>query len=76
MWLPGSGLTVRKATCPKSLRITWSDGTNVDVLITPKGDAKCSCSAEHSKLASAEEVAPLKAYWTAAMGRLKEYVEA
>jgi hypothetical protein len=75
LWLPKSGLTIRKATCPKSLRITWSDETNVDVLMTPKGDSKCSCNVEHGKLGSTDQVEPRKAFWAEAMARLKEFVE-
>lgn len=74
-WLPGAQLTIRKATSPKSVRITWHDATSVEVMIYPKGDTKCSCTADHRKLAGPEFVEPLRAYWTAAMGRLKEFVE-
>jgi hypothetical protein len=76
LWLTGSGLTIRKSTCPKSVRITWADGTNVDVVITPKTGGKCTCAVEHAKLGSIEQVEPRKAFWAAAMGRLKELVEA
>ncbi len=34
----GRDLTVRKATPDKSLRITWQDGSNVDVDLFPKGE--------------------------------------
>ena len=39
-WLPGLELEVRKATPHRSVRITWADGTSVDVWLTRKGDAK------------------------------------
>ena len=76
LWLPGSGLTIRKATCPKSLRITWPDGRNVEVINTTKGNGKCSCAVEHGKLRSIDEVEPRKAFWAEALSRLKELVEA
>ena len=75
-WLPGANLTIRKATSPKSLRITWHEGGSLDVMIYPKGDAKCSCTADHKKLASAESVEHMRTYWSGALTRLKEKLEA
>ena len=74
-WLPGAGLTIRKATSPKSLRISWKDGTNLDVGLYPKGEGKCSCAIEHGKLSGPEEVRERKQFWSAAMERLKQSVE-
>jgi uncharacterized protein YndB with AHSA1/START domain len=68
-WLPDP-LTIRKATAPKSLRITWSDGTHVDVEFTAKGRAKTQVAVEHSKLAGAAAVAASKAHWKEALARL------
>jgi hypothetical protein len=39
-WLPASRLTIRKATENKSLRITWGDGTMIEVGLYPKGSTK------------------------------------
>jgi hypothetical protein len=74
-WLPKVAFTVRKATPSKSLRITWADGTsNVEIMFYLKGDAKAQVTVQHNKLASAKEVGRMKAYWTAALERLKESV--
>jgi len=62
-WLPDAKLTVRKATPQKYLRITWEDGTSVQVVLIAKGEAKASASVSHVKLASREDVARRKAYW-------------
>ncbi len=76
-WLNEPGLVVRKATPEKSLRLTWSDGkTSVEVLLYAKGEAKTQVALQHSKLPSAAAVKRQKAYWTEALDRLKEQVEA
>ena len=57
-------LVIRKATKPKSLRITWCDGrTNVDVNLFPKGEAKSYVSLQHTKLKDGKEVEKIKRYW-------------
>ena len=69
-------LIVRKATRPKSLRITWCDGrTNVDVNLLAKGDSKSSVQVEHGKLSDAKEAARQKKFWAAALERLKRVLE-
>lgn len=74
-WLP-EPITIRKATPGKSLRITWDlDGTSLDVQLYAKGEAKCQVSVQHNKLADAEAVAEKKAFWSAALGRLKALLE-
>ena len=73
-WLPAP-LTVRKATASKSLRITWGNGTNVDVNLVAKGAAKTQVAVEHSKLADAKSVAAAKAFWRDALARLAERLE-
>jgi len=62
-WLPDAKLTVRKATPEKYVRITWDDGTSVEVVLTPKGEAKAVAAVSHVKLASREDVAARKRYW-------------
>ncbi|MBI3969672.1 MAG: hypothetical protein HY332_00165 [Chloroflexi bacterium] len=70
-WLDAP-LTIRKATSPKSLRITWGDGrTNVDVHLYNKGADKAQVSVQHSKLADAGEAVRMKRYWAAALERLR-----
>jgi len=75
-WLSGSkGLTVRKSTENKSLRITWADGTNVDVNLFAKGPAKSQVAVEHGKLAGVVQVRGAKEYWAAALARLQALLE-
>jgi Domain of unknown function (DUF4287) len=74
-WLPDADLTIRKATPGKSLRISWGDGTNVDVGLVSKGEFKSQVAVEHAKLADAEAVARAKGYWKQALERLQQALE-
>jgi uncharacterized protein YndB with AHSA1/START domain len=76
-WLPDAPLSIRKATPNKSLRIDWENGrSRIDVGFYAKGDNKSQVSLQHSKLPDAERAAQMKAYWTAALARLKKILEA
>ena len=75
-WLREDGLTVRKATANKSLRITWAGGaTSVEVNFYAKGDDKSQVTLQHRKLSGAEAVPTTKAFWTDALDRLKRHLE-
>ena len=62
-WIPDVALKVRKSSPPKSMRIAWPDSTSVEMWFTPKGDAKCSVSVQHTKLDSKARAEELKQYW-------------
>lgn len=79
-WLTGAWVTIRKATAPKSLRITWNAGegmpaepkaTNVEVNIYAKGDARCQLSVQHNRLPSAADVGRMREFWGRAIEMLK-----
>jgi uncharacterized protein YndB with AHSA1/START domain len=74
-WLRAAKITVRKSTPNKSIRLTWSDGTNVEAGFYAKGDAKSQVAVQHSKLADKEDVAAKKALWSEALTRLREQLE-
>lgn len=75
-WLDATGWNLRKVTPYKSLRITWTDGrTHVDVYFWPRTESKTLVQIQHSKLGSPEEVHRMKAFWSAALERLREMVE-
>ena len=75
-WLADPAFIVRKATRPKSLRITWVDGvTNVEANFYAKGAAKARVSVQHSKLPDADAAARMKAYWGEALDRLRKLLE-
>lgn len=69
-WLGGAKLTVRTATENKSMRITWPDGSSVNVNFWNKGPAKSQVSIDHDKLPDAAAVAQSKAHWKEALARL------
>jgi hypothetical protein len=62
-WLAGVTLKIRTATPDKSVRITWDDGTPVDIWLTAKGDSKSSVAVAHRKLPSREDAVRRKSYW-------------
>ena len=75
-WLPDPGFQVTKMTPNRSLRAIWVDGASrLDVDFYVKGEAKSQVSLQHGKLPSAEAAAEMKAYWAAALARLKEVLE-
>jgi uncharacterized protein YndB with AHSA1/START domain len=76
LWLADE-FTIRKATAPKSLRITWKDGkSHVDVNIYAKGARKAQISLQHTKLASARTAEQMKKYWRSALAELAQALEA
>jgi uncharacterized protein YndB with AHSA1/START domain len=75
-WLPGVKLTIRKATENKVLRVTWGDGSNLEVTLHPKGATKTQIAVQHGKLANARAAEKQKAFWGEAFDRLAELLEA
>lgn len=73
-WMNNPGVTVRRATKDKSMRITWPDKTWVDVYFTSKGKNKAQVAVDHSKLASPEDVQRAKANWTRSFEDLREWL--
>jgi hypothetical protein len=74
-WLPSARMTVRTAIAPRSLRITWPDGTDVLVGIIAKGTRKCIVAVEHGKITSAAGVRRAKSYWAARLDALRDTLE-
>ncbi|HYE60905.1 MAG TPA: SRPBCC domain-containing protein [Phycisphaerales bacterium] len=73
-WLPDD-FTVRKATQDRSIRITWGDGTNLEVMFYPKGDSKAQVTVQHSKLPSAAAGKRVKEQWGARLDALRDLLE-
>lgn len=74
-WLD-TALTVRKATAPKSVRITWPDGTSVAVWITAKGPDRCHVSVQHEKLPTRAAADAMKPRWQAHLDALQRLLTA
>ena len=62
-WLAESGVKVRTATAPKSMRLGWPDGTIVAVGFMAKNAGKSSVALAHTKLADRDAAERLKKYW-------------
>jgi uncharacterized protein YndB with AHSA1/START domain len=76
-WLPNQTLNFRKTTPNKSARITWSDGrTSLSVELYGKGSDKAQIVVQHMKLPDADTAAEMKSFWSAALGSLKQLLEA
>ena len=70
--------TITPRTChvDKSARLLWTDGrTTVDALFYEKGEGRSQVALQHSKLASADEAAAMKAYWGERLDALKALLE-
>lgn len=62
-WLPGVAPEVRTATPRKSIRLTWEDGTSVELHFTSKGRTKSSVAIQHRKLPTRQDSTRMKTYW-------------
>ena len=69
-WLSGVSLIVRRATKPRSMRITWDDATSVAVGFFAKGDRKSQVQLAHSKLRDQADAARRKAFWSERLAAL------
>jgi hypothetical protein len=74
-WLPGVDLAVRKATLNKSMRITWSDRTSLEILFTSKGPGKSQVALQHGKLPDRDTSARIKQYWTERLTALEDLLK-
>lgn len=71
-WLPGVGLTIRKATREKYLRISWPDGTSVEVGFLSKGRGKSQVAVQHGTFNDAASAARMKQFWGDRLAALAE----
>ncbi len=62
-WLPGVKWIVRTTVAQKSLRVTWEDGTSVEIYFVPKGPDKSQVAIQHRKLGTRAQAAKAKTYW-------------
>lgn len=76
-WLPDSAkIEIRSASENRRMRIGWSDDSNLEVMFYAKGKDKSQVTIERRKLPNAKAVMEVKAYWIAALNKLKEMLEA
>jgi hypothetical protein len=62
-WLPGVKWTVRTAIPDKSIRVTWEDGTSVELYFVAKGPEKSQVAIQHRKLGTRAQAAKAKSFW-------------
>jgi hypothetical protein len=75
-WLEHDNIEIRKATENKSARISWlSDGTSLSVDFYAKGETKSQVVVQHLKLPGSTKANEMKAYWGAALEKLKSLLE-
>ena len=72
-WLD-TPVEIRKAAPGKSVRMTWPDGTAVEVWLDPKGASKTATAIAHRKLKDKADVDARKAYWAQRLNALAEQV--
>lgn len=62
-WLPVA-MTIRTATANKSMRVTWEDGTSVQLMFYAKDASRSFVAVQHAKLASRADADRVRAFWT------------
>jgi hypothetical protein len=73
-WLGGVKFTVRTAIPEKSMRVTWPDGTSVELYFIVKGPAKSQVAVQHVKLADKASADRMKAFWAERLGALEAII--
>lgn len=71
-WLAGVKWTVRKAVSEKSMRVTWADGTSVELYFTAKASDKSQVALQHTKLVTQSDATQAKNYWGARLDELSK----
>ena len=75
-WLLDAPIDLRRSTDGRSMRMTWTPGgSSVEVSFRARGPGKSQVSVDHGKLADARAARTQKAFWTAALARLKALLE-
>jgi hypothetical protein len=69
-WLPGVEWNVRTSIEAKSIRVSWDDGTSVELYFVAKGPEKSQVAIQHRKLRSKAQAEKAKAYWAERLERL------
>jgi hypothetical protein len=75
-WLGDVKLIVRTATSDKTMRVTWPDGTTVELYFVEKAAAKAQLAVQHRKLPNQETAARMKAWWAERFAALETMVTA
>ncbi|MBI4500878.1 MAG: hypothetical protein HY700_06920 [Gemmatimonadetes bacterium] len=71
-WLPGVTPAIRTAKQNKSIRMTWPDGTSVELYFAKKGVRKSQVQVQHRRLADKATATGVKQYWAGRLAALDE----
>jgi uncharacterized protein YndB with AHSA1/START domain len=71
-WLPGVDLTVRTATREKSMRISWPDGTSLEIGFTGQGAGKSRVALSQVKLSDKAAATRAKEFWAERFDALED----
>jgi hypothetical protein len=74
-WMGETGVKVRTATAPKSMRLQLPDGAIVAVGFWPKGSGKSSVAIEQARLPDRDTAERLKLLWSERLDALREELE-
>ena len=74
-WLEGLEPVVRRVTPEKTLRLTWENGTSVELYFVAKGPAKSQLAVQHRKLATKADSERMKRFWAERLGALAQSLE-
>lgn len=74
-WLPETGLTIRSAKEPRSMRIRLRDGSPLDVYFTDKGVTKSTVTLQHRNLPDRETAEAMKALWGERLDTLRRVLQ-
>ena len=69
-WLGDARPTVKRASREKSMRLTWEDGTPVEVYFWEKGPQKSQVQLQHRQLPDKTRADQVRAYWTERLAAL------
>jgi hypothetical protein len=70
-WLGATKVQVRTSRAPKTMRMTWEDGTSVELYFESKGPAKSTVAVQHTKLPSKADADARKRFWGERLEGLK-----
>jgi uncharacterized protein YndB with AHSA1/START domain len=73
-WLGDVKFTIRTAIPEKSIRVTWPDGSSVELYFVNQGPGKTQLAVQHGKLPDKAAADRMKAYWTERLAALEAIV--
>ena len=69
-WFKAQKVEIRKANTNKSIRITWTDGTNVVAHFWEKGDVKSQLVIQQEKLENKDAVEKQRSFWKSTIPKI------